>query len=151
MVCSSLSKKARFRNFQWHLPIRSLRERTPVQNYQWAIDNPLNLKSAWNAVRGTSYIADLDNGIQNGNPNSNPATPLHEDLGQPWRPVFNFNVAGGNDVDEHPELGTGQQYAAGHGTHTAGIIAAATTQASVAPAIRTLPSSVAPGSAGIAT
>ena len=104
-----------------------------IQNYQWGINDPLNLKSAWNVVRGTAYIADLDNGIQNGNPKSKPATPLHEDLGQPWRPIFNFNVAGGNDVDEHPELLTQQQFVAGHGTHTAGIIAAATTQSSVLP------------------
>ncbi|MGH9550556.1 MAG: S8 family serine peptidase, partial [Terriglobales bacterium] len=102
-----------------------------IQNYQWGINNPLNLKSAWNSVRGTAYIAHLDNGIQNGNPNSNPATPLHEDLGQPWRPIFNFNIAGGNDVDEHPEQVSGR--IVGHGTHTAGIIVAATTQASVRP------------------
>lgn len=103
-----------------------------VQNFQWGMNDPLNFKPAWTNVRGIAYIADLDNGIQNGNPNSAPATPLHEDLGQPWRPRWNFNVAdGGNDVDEHPELVNG--HSAGHGTHTAGIIAAATSQSSVAP------------------
>jgi len=97
---------------------------TKIQNYQWGINNPLNLKNAWGTVRGTAFLAQLDNGIQ--------ANPLHEDLGQPWR-RFNFNVAGGTDVDEHPELTT-PFYGVpigGHGTHTAGIMAAATSQASV--------------------
>jgi serine protease len=103
-------------------------------NYQWGINNPLNLQAAWNTVRGTAYIAHLDNGIQSGRV---AGIPVHEDLTQAWRPQFTFNVAGGDDVDEHPDQisqtipGYPGGYA-GHGTHTAGIIAAATTRSGVA-------------------
>jgi serine protease len=92
----------------------------PLTNYQWAINNPLNLQAAWDQVRGTAFLGHVDNGIQSLN--------LHEDLVQSaWR-RFRFNVAGGVDVDEHPELASNR---AGHGTHTAGIMAAATSQAGV--------------------
>lgn len=99
---------------------------TTAPNYQWGINNPLNLQAAWNTVRGTAYIAHLDNGIQSGRV---AGIPVHEDLAQSWRSQFTFNVAGGADVDEHPDLTGG---GAGHGTHTAGTIAAATTRSGVA-------------------
>jgi subtilisin family serine protease len=77
----------------------------------------------------TSYLAHIDNGIQQG---IAVGLPFHEDLAQPWRPQFTFNVAGGNDVDEHPDLNDYHGvHVAGHGTHTAGIMAAGTSQASV--------------------
>lgn len=92
-----------------------------VTNYQWGINNPLNLQAAWNQVRGTAFLGHLDNGIQ--------SIQLHEDLGQSAFRRFRFNArTGGNDVDEDPELVNG---AAGHGTHVAGIMAAATSQATV--------------------
>lgn len=96
-----------------------------VPNWQWGINNPLNLQVAWDNVRGTAFLAHLDNGVRVG----------HEDLGQPFR-NFNFNVAGGTDVDEHPEQLIQPGFPngfAGHGTHTAGIMAAATSQQSVSP------------------
>jgi subtilisin family serine protease len=100
---------------------------TSNRDYQWAVNDALLLQGAWDTVRGTAYLAQLDNGVQT-------LPVLHEDLGQPFR-RFKFNVAGGEDVDEHPELtaddGTGTHGAAGHGTHTAGIMAGATSQASV--------------------
>ncbi len=87
-------------------------------NWQWGINNRLSLQAAWNNVKGTAYVGHLDNGIRIG----------HPDLAQAWRPHFTFpNVTSGTDVDEHPEQGG----YAGHGTHTAGIIAASTTLAGV--------------------
>lgn len=94
---------------------------TSNRDYQWAINDAMLLQPAWDTVRGTAYLAHLDNGVQT-------LPLLHEDLGQPFR-RFKFNVAGGEDVDEHPELT--ELGAAGHGTHTAGIMAGATSQYSV--------------------
>ena len=94
------------------------------RDYQWALADPMGMQSAWNAVRGTAYLAHLDNGIQ-----ITPVTGgMHPDLVQAIR-RFRYNVNGTTDVDEHPELVWDN--AGGHGTHTAGIMAAATSQASV--------------------
>ncbi|RFC33294.1 MAG: Subtilase family protein [Candidatus Nitrotoga sp. SPKER] len=130
---------------------------TPVQDYQWGINNPLNLQAAWNTVRGTAYIAHLDNGIQSGKVSG---VPVHEDLTQSWRSQFTFNVGGSvtgsaangtliGDVDEHPDLLIVSGYPggfAGHGTHTAGIISAATSRSGVASGYPNPPST---GGAGV--
>ncbi len=97
------------------------------KDFQWGTNNPLNLESAWNSVKGTAYVGHMDNGIQLGHPDLDSATA-------PWTTPFRAQlskdfVAGSgyafyftnlNGVDEGLFSGT----YAGHGTHTAGIIAA---------------------------
>ena len=90
--------------------------------FQWAYhDFPdpggalsMNLPQAWDKVRGTAYIGHLDFGIQ----------VNHPDLAGAYRPQFAYNVVANNaQVDEG--YSNAEPYR-GHGTHTAGIIAANT-------------------------
>jgi serine protease len=87
-------------------------------DYQWQYyDTNFNFRGAWAEQRGTATIAHLDNGIQ--------LNPLHPDLTKAWRPNYAYNIDGTTNVDElaNTPAGTTQ---AGHGTHTAGLIAANT-------------------------
>lgn len=80
--------------------------------YQWGL-YALNMFPAWDIVRGHAYIGHIDSGIQIN----------HPDLVGKYRPQFAYNAATpGASVDEYPFF----RGAAGHGTHTAGIIAAET-------------------------
>ena len=97
--------------------------------FQWAYhDFPdpggalsMNLQQAWDKVRGTAYIGHIDFGIQID----------HKDLGGAYRPQFAYNVVANNaEVDEGYSNAT--QYR-GHGTHTAGIIAANTNYPGIKP------------------
>lgn len=92
-----------------------------VYNSQWGM-NSLSLGTAWDKVRGHAYLGHIDNGIQLGHPDL-------ANLSQPWltnfRVQFSANYATTNtSVDEDP-AGSGNG-AAGRGSHTAGIMAAAT-------------------------
>ncbi len=105
--------------------------------FQWG-PRAMNLEAAWDKVKGNAYIALLDNGIQlqqpniPGRPQNGPHPELHNpalpNAAQPWltpfRPQFAFNaVNSALTVDEAP---VAAYQVAGHGSHTAGIIAAAT-------------------------
>ncbi len=86
--------------------------------YQWGMQL-LNLPSAWDRVRGTAYIGEVDHGIYCQSKSAGVCTP-HADLQQNFRQQFSRNMNGG-DVDEITnEIDTTH---AGHGTHVAGIIA----------------------------
>lgn len=106
---------------------------SPTQ-WQWGADR-LNLVAAWDRVRGTAYAALLDNGIQiHGFSNAG----VHPDLVSNYRPQFSRNLDSYNgpngtantagNLDEEPYTvtisGTTYTNIAGHGTHTAGILAA---------------------------
>jgi serine protease len=81
-----------------------------VKDYQWGL-HYLGMQSVWDLARGHAYVAHLDSGIQQS----------HPDL--LYHPQFSFAPDGGN-VEE---IGMGFfGTARGHGTHTAGILAAAT-------------------------
>lgn len=117
------------------------------QKYQWAAQR-LNLFGAWSLQRGYGYVGLIDNGIQIHGLYSE---GIHEDLLLNYRPQFSYNFghtengvyddsAHGNprhggganqpdNLDEEPyNVMSGNQILypniAGHGTHTAGIIAA---------------------------
>jgi serine protease len=89
-------------------------------SYQWALP-AINTFPAWDLVRGHAYVGHLDTGIDLG----------HPDLQFNYRPQFAYNPYGQASVDELVDF-TGvncvyPQCPGGHGTHTAGIIAANTT------------------------
>src|ERR1700687_3001573 len=103
-----------------------------VREYQWAADR-LRLFQAWEKVRGTTYASILDNGIQiHGLDPLHPAT--HPDLIGNYRAQFSRNLYlynGPNgtantadNLDEEPYTVGTVSNIAGHGSHTAGILAA---------------------------
>lgn len=102
---------------------------TSLRQYQWgpqanggSVTTPeRNLQAAWDLVRGTAYVAVLDNGIQ-----TEPA--VHPDLTQNYRPQFSENRYSGDiyAIDEMAGVPSSPGWA-GHGTHVAGIVAANTT------------------------
>jgi hypothetical protein len=69
----------------------------------------LGLPVAWDRVQGTAYVADIDTGIQ----------VIHEDLVSNLRNHFSASVSSSPTIEEAP-----LSQKRGHGTHTAGIIAA---------------------------
>ncbi|MBI5101986.1 MAG: S8 family serine peptidase [Nitrospirae bacterium] len=90
---------------------------TPL-SHQWGLQM-MNLQAAWDYVKGSAYIAALDNGIE----------MLQPDLQKNFRGQFSLDVSNcyppqflcnDHNVDE---LKYGGEWA-GHGTHVAGIIAA---------------------------
>ncbi len=99
-----------------------------VQNFQWeyqtfpdyALTRTMAFQTAWEKVRGTAYVGHVDFGIQ----------VNHPDLSGAYRPQFAYNVQSNNrQVDEmySNKIPAGDgTLRAGHGTHTAGIIAANT-------------------------
>jgi subtilisin family serine protease len=106
-----------------------------VAEYQWAAER-LKLFGAWEKVRGTAFAAVLDNGIQIHGLPASPGT--HPDLSANYRQQFsrNFDLNNGpngsantaTNLDEEPYTVTisGVTYTniAGHGSHTAGVLAA---------------------------
>ena len=96
------------------------------KDFQWGTNDPLNLQSAWDNVKGTAYVGHIDNGIQLGHSEL-------DNMSAPWTTAFRTQlskdfIAGSdyaiyftnlNGVDEALYYGF-----AGHGSHTAGIIAA---------------------------
>jgi subtilisin family serine protease len=102
-----------------------------ITRYQWAVAR-LGLSGAWAKVAGTSYTAVLDNGIQVHGLPSSPGT--HPDLAANYRAQFsrNFDLNNGpngapntsGNLDEEPYSIAGTSNIAGHGSHTAGILAA---------------------------
>ncbi|MEQ1515146.1 MAG: S8 family serine peptidase, partial [Usitatibacteraceae bacterium] len=117
---------------------------TTQYNYQWALRpranqiggiagvNGINVFSAWDNARGHAYIAHLDTGVEThltspvlGAVNSNSPFLLHPDLSFNFRPQFAFNAVTdqfGNAIPFDDEVAG----LIGHGTHTAGVIAAST-------------------------
>ena len=75
----------------------------------FAAHSLLGLPSAWNYIHGTAYVANLDSGIQ----------VNHEDLNNNLRVHFSASVSSIPSIDESPNSGM-----RGHGTYTAGVIAA---------------------------
>ena len=103
-----------------------------IQEYQWAADR-MKLLDAWKHVRGSAYVADLDNGVQIRGIAPNLGT--HPDLLPNYRSQFsrNFDLHNGplgaansaSNLDEEPYTNTTGTNVAGHGSHTAGILGAA--------------------------
>ncbi len=87
-----------------------------VMDYQWGLHS-LNMAAAWDLERGNAYIGHVDHGIQ----------VSHPDLQFAYRPQFIFDASGAStpSVDEIPIFSLYR----GHGSHTAGIIAASTSYA----------------------
>lgn len=121
-----------------------------IYNYQWGLRpranqpggtagvNGINVFSAWDNVRGHAYIAHLDTGIETHltNPVSglvptNSPYLLHTDLGFNFRPQFAYNAVrdGSNNAVAVPFDDEVSGFR-GHGTHTAGIIVANTSNPS---------------------
>jgi subtilisin family serine protease len=84
-----------------------------TSNYQWGMQL-LNLPTAWDKMRGSSYIGVIDSGIDCMAGTSPCLT--HVDLRQNFRAQFSVNVSGGSPSLIVDSLG--------HGTHVAGIVAA---------------------------
>lgn len=103
-----------------------------IAEFQWAADR-LNLFDAWRRTRGSAYVADLDNGIQVSGLAGN--LGLHADLAGNYRAQFsrNFDLHNkpfgasntSDNLDEEPYTNSAGTNVAGHGSHTAGLIAAA--------------------------
>ncbi len=81
-------------------------------DYQWGL-HAMAMPYAWDLARGHAYIGHVDSGVQTS----------HPDLA--FRVQFSYSHFGGS-ADEIDYFWLGTNYR-GHGTHTAGIIAAATT------------------------
>lgn len=82
-------------------------------DYQWGL-HYLGMPYAWDLARGHAYVGHVDSGVQ----------ITHPDLN--FRPQFSYSYEGGSpdeipvpNIPQFPNL-------RGHGTHTAGIIAAST-------------------------
>lgn len=91
--------------------------------YQWGL-YAVNAPNVWPKISGSAYIGVLDNGIKT-------SGGIHEDLAGNYRPQFSYNFGylnnGANgsptssaNLDEGPFAAFPL---AGHGTHTAGLIA----------------------------
>ncbi|MBK6982795.1 MAG: S8 family serine peptidase [Betaproteobacteria bacterium] len=78
-------------------------------NYQWGL-HALGMPYAWDLARGHAYIGHVDSGVQLDHPDLN------------YRPQFSYSFDGGSPG----EITIPATFPRGHGTHTAGIIAAST-------------------------
>ncbi|MGE0862107.1 MAG: S8 family serine peptidase [Gammaproteobacteria bacterium] len=78
-------------------------------DYQWGL-HALGMQYAWDLARGHAYVGHVDSGIQIDHPDLN------------YRPQFFYAYDGAISADELAYASTFR----GHGTHTAGIIAAST-------------------------
>lgn len=88
------------------------------ENHQWGL-SALNMYSAWDKTQGHGYVGLIDNGVQ--------WNTAHSDLGQ-VRAQFSINYGLGSSIDE-ADYGSHYFPFVGHGTHTAGLIAATTNNA----------------------
>lgn len=128
-------------------------------DYQWAL-GALNLYAAWDKARGNAYVGHVDVGVKTGEALPNQSTTattfvpnprlIHPDLTQSFRPhriwsaINSQNMPSvGNVVVVDDFLGgvnPSNSIARGHGTHTAGIIAANTTYSGSQPGYPNPPS-----------
>lgn len=98
------------------------------KDFQWGANDPLNLQAAWDTVKGTAYVGHIDNGIQLGHLElDNAAAPWTT----PFRAQLSKDFIAGSSLAQYftnlNGVDEGLLYGAyaGHGSHTAGIIAAA--------------------------
>lgn len=84
----------------------------------------LNLPGAWDVSNGTAYVGVVDHGIYCSDTTGGICT-AHPDLRANFRPQFSRNMNGGIVDELQGAIGD----RAGHGTHVAGIIAAAANNA----------------------
>lgn len=92
----------------YYFPARTSPPSPP--NYQWGMQM-LRLPWAWDYVKGNAYLGIADSGLETN----------HPDLKQNFRSHFSHNYSGAEDNSNVEEAG----YSRGHGTHTSGIMAAA--------------------------
>ena len=98
-----------------------------VYDYQWGL-YAIDTFSAWDKVRGHAYVGHIDTGVEThaaaysngGVVDSNASYTLHPDLTFNFRSQFAYDAVQGTRFDDYI------QGFRGHGTHTAGIIAANT-------------------------